>query len=42
MALNKDRANAVWEGSVAEGGGRVTVASGATWDDPLSSIGSLR
>ena len=29
MALNKDRANAVWEGSVAEGGGRVTVASGA-------------
>lgn len=29
MALNKDRANAVWEGSVAEGEGRVTVASDA-------------
>lgn len=29
MALNKDRATAVWEGSVAEGAGRVTVASGA-------------
>lgn len=29
MPLNKDRADAVWEGSVAEGGGRVTVASGA-------------
>jgi len=29
MALNKDRANATWEGSVTEGGGRVAVASGA-------------
>jgi osmotically inducible protein OsmC len=29
MALNKDRANAVWEGSVTEGAGRVAVASGA-------------
>jgi osmotically inducible protein OsmC len=29
MALNKDRADAVWEGSVTEGKGRVTVASGA-------------
>ena len=29
MALNKDRATAVWEGKVAEGAGRVTVASGA-------------
>jgi osmotically inducible protein OsmC len=27
--LNKDKANAVWEGSVTEGAGRVTVASGA-------------
>lgn len=29
MALNKDRANAIWEGSVTEGAGRVAVASGA-------------
>lgn len=29
MALNKDRANAIWEGSVTEGAGRVSVASGA-------------
>lgn len=29
MALNKDRANAIWEGSVTEGAGRVGVASGA-------------
>ncbi|MEX0786607.1 MAG: OsmC family peroxiredoxin [Dehalococcoidia bacterium] len=29
MALNKDKANVVWEGSVSEGAGRVTVASGA-------------
>ena len=29
MALNKDRANAIWEGSVTDGAGRVTVASGA-------------
>lgn len=27
--LNKDKANAVWEGSVTEGAGKVTVASGA-------------
>ena len=36
MALNKDRANAVWEGSVAEGGGRVTVASGAFPEQPIT------
>jgi len=29
MALSKDRANAVWEGSVTDGGGRVAVASEA-------------
>ena len=29
MALSKDRANAVWEGSVTEGAGRVSVASEA-------------
>ncbi|MGB2695710.1 MAG: OsmC family peroxiredoxin [Dehalococcoidia bacterium] len=29
MTLNKDRAEAVWEGSVTEGSGRVAVASGA-------------
>ncbi len=36
MALNKDRANAVWEGSVAEGGGRVAVASGAFPEQPIT------
>ena len=36
MALSKDRANAVWEGSVAEGGGRVTVASGAFPEQPIT------
>ena len=36
MALNKDRANAVWERSVAEGGGRVTVASGAFPEQPIT------
>lgn len=29
MPLNKDRATSIWEGTVAEGAGRVTVASGA-------------
>jgi len=29
MPLNTDRADAVWEGAVAKGGGRVSVASGA-------------
>lgn len=29
MAMNKDRADAVWEGTVTEGKGRVTVASGS-------------
>ncbi len=36
MALSEDRANAVWEGSVAEGGGRVTVASGAFPEQPIT------
>ncbi len=36
MALSKDKANAVWEGSVAEGGGRVTVASGAFPEQPIT------
>ena len=36
MALNKDRANVVWEGSVAKGGGRVTVESGAFPEQPIT------
>ena len=36
MALNKDRANVVWEGTVAEGAGRVTVASGAFPEQPIT------
>ncbi len=36
MALNKERANAIWEGSVAEGAGRVTVTSGAFPEQPIT------
>ena len=36
MALSKDRANAIWEGSVTEGGGRVTVASEAFPEQPIT------
>ena len=36
MALSKDRANAVWEGSVTDGGGRVTVASEAFPEQPIT------
>ncbi len=36
MALNKDLANAVWEGSVTEGAGRVTVASAAFPELPIT------
>ena len=36
MALSKDRADAVWEGSVTDGGGRVTVASAAFPEQPIT------
>ena len=36
MALSKDQANAVWEGSVTDGGGRVTVASAAFPEQPIT------
>ena len=36
MALSKDRANAVWEGSVTEGAGRVAVASEAFPEQPIT------
>lgn len=36
MALNKERANAVWEGSVTEGGAQVAVASGAFPEQPVT------
>ncbi len=36
MALSKDKANAVWEGSVTEGGGRVSVASAAFPEQPIT------
>lgn len=36
MPLNKDRATAIWEGTVAEGAGRVTVASGAFPEQPIT------
>ena len=36
MALSKDKANAVWEGSVTEGAGRVTVASAAFPEQPIT------
>ena len=36
MALSKDKTNAVWEGSVTDVGGRVTVASAAFPEQPLT------